>query len=236
MARSLLRRSMRKVFRGSSWLTSVGRYRATFSRIFRAGKWRPDQEGSVWMGLFGIKASPLSLVDRRRRDRNKMARLLRLEVLETKQLLAADVFVKLSVGDGLVSQIPALIVSLAAGLLVTRGGNAGSTDQAVVNQLSGYPRALMVSAVLMAVLALMPGLPLVPFMALGGIMAFGSWFIPRQVEAENRAKREQEEKTEEVVALGRQIVAQAKPEDVKAAIEYSRATGIPLMDTADNAR
>ncbi|MDI7863424.1 flagellar biosynthesis protein FlhA [Rhizobiaceae bacterium n13] len=107
---------------------------------------------------------------------------------------AADVFVKLSVGDGLVSQIPALIVSLAAGLLVTRGGNAGSTDQAVVNQLSGYPRALMVSAVLMAVLALMPGLPLVPFMALGGIMAFGSWFIPRQVEAENRAKREQEEK------------------------------------------
>lgn len=52
---------------------------------------------------------------------------------------AADVFVKLSVGDGLVSQIPALIVSLAAGLLVSRGGTAGSTDQAVVGQLSGYP-------------------------------------------------------------------------------------------------
>ena len=55
---------------------------------------------------------------------------------------AADVFVKLSVGDGLVSQIPALIVSLAAGLLVSRGGTAGSTDQAVVDQLGGYPRAL----------------------------------------------------------------------------------------------
>ncbi|MFN7009979.1 MAG: flagellar biosynthesis protein FlhA [Allorhizobium sp.] len=107
---------------------------------------------------------------------------------------AADVFVKLSVGDGIVSQIPALIVSLAAGLLVTRGGNAGSTDQAVVNQLSGYPRALSVAAVLMALLSVVPGLPMLPFLALGGIMAFGSWFIPRQIEAENKIKREAEEK------------------------------------------
>ncbi|MEZ2132997.1 MULTISPECIES: flagellar biosynthesis protein FlhA [unclassified Sinorhizobium] len=107
---------------------------------------------------------------------------------------AADVFVKLSVGDGLVSQMPALIVSLAAGLLVSRGGTSGSTDQAVVNQLSGYPRALSVSAVLMGILAVMPGLPTIPFLLLGGILAFGSWFIPRQVEAENRLRREQEEK------------------------------------------
>ena len=107
---------------------------------------------------------------------------------------AADVFVKLSVGDGLVSQIPALIVSLAAGLLVSRGGNSGSTDEAVIGQLSGYPRALMVSSLLMATLAVMPGLPFVPFMALAGVLAFGSWFIPRQVEAENKARRELEEK------------------------------------------
>ena len=107
---------------------------------------------------------------------------------------AADVFVKLSVGDGIVSQVPALIVSLAAGLLVSRGGTPGSTDQAVVNQLSGYPRALSVAASLMVLLSIIPGLPLVPFLALGGIMAFGSWFIPRQIEAENKLKREQEEK------------------------------------------
>ena len=107
---------------------------------------------------------------------------------------AADVFVKLSVGDGIVSQIPALIVSLAAGLLVSRGGNAGSTDQAVVNQLSGYPRALSVAALLMALLSVVPGLPMLPFLALGGVMAFGSWFIPRQIEAENKIKREAEEK------------------------------------------
>ncbi|SOC45403.1 flagellar biosynthesis protein FlhA [Rhizobium subbaraonis] len=107
---------------------------------------------------------------------------------------AADVFVKLSVGDGVVSQIPALIVSLAAGLLVSRGSAPGSTDQAVVNQLSGYPRALMVAAGLMVLLAVMPGLPFLPFMVLGGIMGFGAWAIPRRQEEENKLRREQEAK------------------------------------------
>ncbi|WFU09527.1 flagellar biosynthesis protein FlhA [Rhizobium sp. CB3090] len=107
---------------------------------------------------------------------------------------AADVFVKLSVGDGLVSQMPALIVSLAAGLLVSRGGTAGSTDQAVINQLSGYPRALAVAAILMGILAIMPGLPFIPFLILGGLMATGAWFIPRQIEAENKLRRDAEEK------------------------------------------
>ncbi|PZM11982.1 flagellar biosynthesis protein FlhA [Rhizobium tubonense] len=107
---------------------------------------------------------------------------------------AADVFVKLSVGDGLVAQMPALIVSLAAGFLVTRGGSTGSTDQAVINQLSGYPRALAVAAVLMGILAIMPGLPFFPFITLGGLMATGAWLIPRQIEAGNKILRDQEEK------------------------------------------
>lgn len=107
---------------------------------------------------------------------------------------AADVFVKLSVGDGIVSQVPALVVSLAAGLLVSRGGTSGSTDKAVVDQLSGYPRALSMAAGLMGMLALVPGLPLVPFMALGGVMGFGAWYIPRRVETENKLRREDEEK------------------------------------------
>ena len=84
---------------------------------------------------------------------------------------AADVFVKLSVGDGLVTQIPALIVSLAAGLLVSKGGTRGSADKAVFGQLGAYPRALYVAAALLMLLALMPGLPFLPFVALGGAMA-----------------------------------------------------------------
>ena len=58
---------------------------------------------------------------------------------------AADVFTKLSVGDGLVTQIPALIVSLAAGLLVSKGGTRGSAEKAVLGQLGDYPRALLVA-------------------------------------------------------------------------------------------
>ncbi|MGF9562835.1 flagellar biosynthesis protein FlhA [Neorhizobium sp. JUb45] len=107
---------------------------------------------------------------------------------------AADVFVKLSVGDGIVSQIPALIVSLAAGLLVSRGGTAGPTDKALAEQLGGYPRALGMSAGLMIVLAVVPGLPMLPFLALGSALGFGAWYIPRQLEAENKLARETEEK------------------------------------------
>jgi flagellar biosynthesis protein FlhA len=116
---------------------------------------------------------------------------------------AADVFVRLSVGDGLVSQIPALIVSLAAGLLVSRGGQLGSTDEAVIDQLGGYPRALFAASGLLFLLALMPGLPFLPFVMLGGGMMFASWIIPRQrdilarAEAQEVHRSEQEEKDKE---------------------------------------
>ena len=115
---------------------------------------------------------------------------------------AADVFVKLSVGDGLVTQIPALIVSLAAGLLVSKGGTRGSADQAVFGQLGAYPRALQVAALLLAVLALMPGLPMLPFMGLAFAMAGVGYVIPLQLkrevaEAEKAEKDKQATKEEE---------------------------------------
>lgn len=117
---------------------------------------------------------------------------------------AADVFTKLSVGDGLVSQIPALIVSLAAGLLVSKGGTRGSADQAVFGQLSAYPRALFVAAMLLALLALMPGLPALPFLGLAGIMAGVGYVLPMrhnrrvaaaaEAERQNQLSKEEEEK------------------------------------------
>jgi flagellar biosynthesis protein FlhA len=99
---------------------------------------------------------------------------------------AADVFTKLSVGDGLVTQIPALIVSLAAGLLVSKGGTRGSAEAAIFNQLGNYPRALSVAGMVMVVLAFAPGLPFLPFALLGGIMGTVSYIIPRR-QAEARA-------------------------------------------------
>ncbi len=115
---------------------------------------------------------------------------------------AADVFTKLSVGDGLVSQIPALIISLSAALLVSKGGTRGSTNQAVLNQLANYPRALFVAALLMGLLALVPGLPLFPFAVLSALLAGVGIVIPRRqadalkVAAAAAAKVERDAKTE----------------------------------------
>ncbi|WP_048647444.1 flagellar biosynthesis protein FlhA [Nitratireductor soli] len=114
---------------------------------------------------------------------------------------AADVFTKLSVGDGLVSQIPALIVSLAAGLLVSKGGTRGSADQAVFGQLSAYPRALFVAAMLLLFLGLMPGLPLIPFVALAGVMAGVGYVLPLRArqrrDKANEAVRQEQLNVEE---------------------------------------
>jgi flagellar biosynthesis protein FlhA len=88
---------------------------------------------------------------------------------------SAATYTLLSVGDGLVSQIPALIVSTGAGMLVTKAGVSGSTDKALFKQLSGYPAALGLAAFLMTLLSLMPGIPTIPFMSLAaitGVMAF----------------------------------------------------------------
>ncbi|MCK9553307.1 FHIPEP family type III secretion protein, partial [Aquamicrobium sp.] len=109
---------------------------------------------------------------------------------------AADVFIKLSVGDGLVTQIPALIVSLAAGLLVSKGGTRGSANQAVFGQLGAHPRALYVAASLLALLGIMPGLPLFPFMVLACAMAGLGYVIPmrqkREMAAEDAARKSEE--------------------------------------------
>jgi flagellar biosynthesis protein FlhA len=79
---------------------------------------------------------------------------------------AAHTYTLLTVGDGLVTQIPALIVSTAAGLLVSKAGVTGAADKALMKQLSGYPQALGMSAGVMLVLAMLPGIPMVPFLAL----------------------------------------------------------------------
>jgi len=124
---------------------------------------------------------------------------------------AADVFTKLSVGDGLVSQIPALIISLAAGMLVAKGGTRGSADKAVLGQLSGYPNALFMAAVLMFVLGVIPGLPFLPFAVLGGLMAFVGVAIPqrqakeRAVAAAAEAEREEKARAEQRGSIKEQL-------------------------------
>ena len=131
---------------------------------------------------------------------------------------AVNIFTKLSVGDGLVSQIPALIVSLAAGLLVSKGGTRGSADQAVVGQLTRHPRALFLAGGLMFILALIPGLPFLPFALLGSLLAFSGVAIPRHLARISASELLRETEAE-------RNVADAESDSVR---EYLRATEIEL--------
>lgn len=87
-------------------------------------------------------------------------------------------FTLLSIGDGLVSQIPALIVSMAAGMLVTRAASKNSLGQELGKQLLFYPRALQILTGMLVVFAIMPGLPMLPFL----VLAIISGFLARELK------------------------------------------------------
>ncbi len=116
---------------------------------------------------------------------------------------AARAYTLLTVGDGLVSQIPSLIVSIAAGLLVSKAGVKGAADQALVRQLSGYPKAMGLSAFVMIAMAFLPGLPFIPFMALG----LGAAFFAR------RSSRRQDSEVAEAAAVQVAELAEAAPKE-----------------------
>jgi len=106
---------------------------------------------------------------------------------------AAESYTVLTVGDGLVSQIPALIVSTAAGLLISKVATTGSADKALFGQLGGYPRALGLSSFLTFALALLPGVPFLPFVLLSAISGGLAWLSHRKQYRSALAVTEAEE-------------------------------------------
>jgi flagellar biosynthesis protein FlhA len=88
---------------------------------------------------------------------------------------AIKTYTILTIGDGLVAQVPALIVSIAAGLLVTKSGSVGSTEKDILKQLGSYPHALGITSALLVFMAMMPALPALPFLtsaAITGALAY----------------------------------------------------------------
>jgi flagellar biosynthesis protein FlhA len=98
---------------------------------------------------------------------------------------ALETYAILTVGDGLVSQIPAVIISIAAAILLSRSGAKGSADGEIFNQLTRFPAALMTVGALMALFALMPGLPFWPF--LGGALLLAALAVAGTRRAAARA-------------------------------------------------
>ncbi|WP_156368976.1 MULTISPECIES: flagellar biosynthesis protein FlhA [unclassified Methylobacterium] len=92
---------------------------------------------------------------------------------------AAKTYTLLTIGDGLASQVPALIVSAAAGILVSKAGVKGSADKALGKQLANYPKALGMSSGVMVLISLLPGMPMLPFLALAGASGYAAWHFAK---------------------------------------------------------
>ncbi|MFV0474470.1 MAG: flagellar biosynthesis protein FlhA [Pikeienuella sp.] len=88
---------------------------------------------------------------------------------------AFETYAILTVGDGLVNQIPAVIISIAAALLLSKGGSLGSADKALIAQLGGFPGALATVSGLLTLLALVPGLPMAPFLLGAALLGVAAW-------------------------------------------------------------
>jgi len=116
---------------------------------------------------------------------------------------ASQVYTLLTVGDGLVSQIPAIIVSTGAGMLVSKSASVGSADKALFGQLGAYPRALGLSSFIALSLALLPGIPMIPFLLLSGASGALAWSNVRRNRAAEAAA------AEEAIAAQKPAVADA---------------------------
>jgi flagellar biosynthesis protein FlhA len=102
---------------------------------------------------------------------------------------AAQYYTKLTIGDGLVSQIPALIISTAAGIIVTRSGSEKNMGTEVVGQLFMNPRALYIGGGVIFLLALVPGLPTIPFAFTAALLAGLGYVIKRYKEEAEEAEK-----------------------------------------------
>ena len=138
----------------------------------------------------------------------------------------------LTVGDGLVTQIPALVVSTAAGLLVSKAGVSGAADKALFKQFSGYPQALGMAGGVMLVMALLPGIPMLPFLGLGGGACALAYTMSKRVKVEEATEASAANaKSATAAAPAEEPISTAlKIDDLKIEIGYAL---LPLINAPD---
>jgi flagellar biosynthesis protein FlhA len=142
---------------------------------------------------------------------------------------AARTYTLLTVGDGLVTQVPALIVSMAAGLLVSKAGVTGAADKALIKQFSGYPKALGMSGAVMTIMSLLPGIPMLPFMLLGA----GAGALAYMIDRRNKQQVVADVKQAEAAAAppAEEPISNAlKIDDLKIELGYAL---LPLVNAVD---
>ena len=130
---------------------------------------------------------------------------------------AAHSYTILTVGDGLVTQLPALIVSTATGLLVSKAGDAGAADKALLKQLSLF-------------MALLPGIPVIPFLALGTGASALAFIIDKRTKLTAAAEAKKTETAAKADAADEPIASALKMDDLKVELGYAL---LPLVNAPD---
>jgi len=143
---------------------------------------------------------------------------------------AAHTYTLLTVGDGLVTQVPALIVSTAAGLLVSKAGVSGAADKALLSQFSGYPKALGMSAAVMIAMGMLPGLPIIPFFALGGGAGALAFLIDRRNKRAAADATVAKPDDDKAAPAEEPMSATLKMDDLKMELGYAL---LPLVNAPD---
>ena len=139
---------------------------------------------------------------------------------------AADTYTRLTVGDGLVSQIPALIVSTAAGMVVTKAGVAGTAEVAIFRQMGGQPKALGLVCFLLFALAVLPGIPALPFLTLALICGGGAYYVHwrNKTAAEEAVRQVEEEKVDPKAIADEPISTALKIDHIRLELGYGLLT------------
>lgn len=136
----------------------------------------------------------------------------------------------LTIGDGLVTQIPALLVSVSTGVIVTRTASAENLGQDIVAQLTSEPRVLGVAAATLAFFALIPGLPTVPFLVLAVLLGVLAYSVARTLKRQKTREEEQEREEElEMARRPENVLSLLTVDPIVLQIGYGL---IPLVDPA----
>ena len=146
---------------------------------------------------------------------------------------AARVYVLLTIGDGLVAQIPSLVLATAAGIIITRVSAAEDMGEQVIGQLLNDPRVLAVTAGVIGIMGLIPGMPNLPFLLLAIMLGTAAFWLRRKklqeaaAEAEEAAKPVEEETPTELKELSWDDVPQVDPIGLEVGYRL-----IPMVDRA----
>ena len=142
-------------------------------------------------------------------------------------LQSLQTFALLTIGDGLVSQVPALLISTATGILVTRSASEDNLGSDLTRQLVAYPKIFMIVAGVFALLGIIPGMPTIPFFILGGLIGFFGYTLKQMTIAQSQAVAEEKAAAAEEVKKPENVASLLQVEAMELEIGYRL---IPLVD------